>query len=97
MPITPEDIAHTAKLAQLELTDAELERFGRELGRITEHMAQLSEVITGGNSPEPVLPLIKGAEALRDDIVTPSFDQKTAVSQAPDSRDGFFRVPKVIG
>jgi aspartyl/glutamyl-tRNA(Asn/Gln) amidotransferase C subunit len=41
--------------------------------------------------------LIKEAEALRDDVVVPSFDQQTAVAQAPDSKDGFFRVPKVIG
>ncbi|MBI5867813.1 MAG: Asp-tRNA(Asn)/Glu-tRNA(Gln) amidotransferase subunit GatC [candidate division Zixibacteria bacterium] len=97
MPISPEDVAHTAKLAQLELTEAEIERFCRELGRITEYMAQLSEAITGDEPSEPVLPLIKNAQALRDDVVVPSFDQKTALSQAPDSKDGFFRVPKVIG
>jgi aspartyl-tRNA(Asn)/glutamyl-tRNA(Gln) amidotransferase subunit C len=97
MPITPEDVAHTAKLARLELSDEEIERFGRELARITDYMAQLSEAITGDESPEPVLPLIKEAEALRDDVVVPSFDQQTAVAQAPDSKDGFFRVPKVIG
>jgi len=97
MAITPEDVAHTAKLARLELTDEEIARFGRELARITEYMAQLSEAITGDESTEPVLPLIKDAEALRDDVVIPSFDQQAAVSQAPDSKDGFFRVPKVIG
>lgn len=97
MAITDQDIVHTANLARLALTDEEIERFGRELSRITEYMAQLSEAITGDESLEPVLPLIKDAEALRDDVVTVSFDQRTAVSQAPDSRDGFFRVPKVIG
>ena len=97
MAITPEDVAYTARLARLELTTEEIERFGRELSRITEYMAQLSEAITGDESLEPVLPLIKDAEALRDDVVVPSFDQQTAISQAPDSKDGFFRVPKVIG
>jgi aspartyl-tRNA(Asn)/glutamyl-tRNA(Gln) amidotransferase subunit C len=97
MAITAQDVVHTANLARLALTDEEIERFGRELTRITEYMAQLSEAITGDESPEPVLPLIKDAEALRDDVVTASFDQRTAVSQAPDSKDGFFQVPKVIG
>jgi|SRR3989304_5111013 len=97
MPITPEDVAHTARLARMELTTDEIERFRRELAQITEYMAQLSEAITGNESPEPVLPLIKDAEALRDDVVVPSFDQRTALSQAPDSKDGFFRVPRVIG
>jgi aspartyl-tRNA(Asn)/glutamyl-tRNA(Gln) amidotransferase subunit C len=97
MPITPEDVAHAARLARLELTAEEIERFGRELAQITEYMAQLSEAITGDESPEPVLPLIKDTEALRNDVVVPSFDQRTALAQAPDSKDGFFRVPKVIG
>jgi len=97
MPITPEDVAHTAKLARLELTDEEIARFGRELARITEYMTQLSEAIRGDEPSDPVLPLIKDAEALRDDVVVPSFDQRTALSQAPDSKDGFFRAPKVIG
>lgn len=97
MAIANEDVAHVAHLARLELTDEEIERFGRELTRITHYMAQLTEAITGDEPPEPVLPLIKDAEALRDDVVTPSFDQQTAVAQAPDSKDGFFRVPKVIG
>ena len=97
MAITPDDVADTAKLARLELTHEEIERFGRELTRITEYMAQLTEAITGGEFLEPVLPLLKDAGALREDVVTPSFDQRTAVAQAPDSKDEFFRVPKVIG
>jgi len=97
MAITHEDVVHTARLARLELTDEEIDRLGRELSRITEHMAQLSEALTGHESPEPVLPLIKDAEALREDAVVPSFDQQTALQQAPDSRDGFFRVPRVLG
>jgi aspartyl-tRNA(Asn)/glutamyl-tRNA(Gln) amidotransferase subunit C len=97
MAITDEDVTPTARLARLELTDEEIARFGRDLARITEYMSQLSEAITDDESPEPVLPLIKEAEALRDDVVVPSFDQQTAVAQAPDSKDGFFRVPKVIG
>lgn len=97
MTITREDVAHTARLARLDLTEEEIERFGRELARITEYMAQLSEAISGNESEEPVLPLIKDAVAMRDDVVTPSLDPEAAVSQAPDSRDGLFRVPRVIG
>ncbi len=97
MTITREDVVRTARLARLDLTEEEIERFGRELARITEYMAQLSEAISGNGSEEPVLPLIKDAVAMRDDVVTPSLDPEAAVSQAPDSRDGLFRVPRVIG
>jgi aspartyl-tRNA(Asn)/glutamyl-tRNA(Gln) amidotransferase subunit C len=96
MSITPEDVAHTAKLARLELTPDELKRFGRELARITDYMAQLSEALTDDVPSDPVLPLVADVDAMRDDVVTPSLDQETAISQAPDSSNGFFRVPRVV-
>jgi len=97
MAITPEDVAYTAKLARLELTEEELERFGRDLARISAHVDQLAEVKATAADLTPVLPLIPNAEALRDDVTLPSLSRDQALSGAPDSDDGFFRVPKVIG
>jgi aspartyl-tRNA(Asn)/glutamyl-tRNA(Gln) amidotransferase subunit C len=33
---------------------------------------------------------------LREDIVKPSLDKKTALKNAPDADSDYFRVPKVI-
>jgi aspartyl-tRNA(Asn)/glutamyl-tRNA(Gln) amidotransferase subunit C len=97
MAITPDDVAHVARLARLELTEAEVARLGRELGQISAYVAQLTELDLAGETPEPVLPLIKSAEALREDEVRPSLPAEKALSGAPDAADGFFRVPKVLG
>lgn len=97
MAITREELAHTAKLARLELTEEELERFGRDLARISAYVEQLSEVRDSASESVPVLPLIPDAEALREDIVQPSLSREQALSGAPEPEDGFFRVPKVIG
>ncbi|MEW5700630.1 MAG: Asp-tRNA(Asn)/Glu-tRNA(Gln) amidotransferase subunit GatC [Candidatus Zixiibacteriota bacterium] len=97
MAITAEDVAYVARLARLELTEEEIARFGRELGQISAYVAQLSGLDLGDVDPEPVLPLIKSAEALRSDEVSPSLPVDQALSGAPDAADGFFRVPKVIG
>jgi len=97
MPISRDDVAHVARLAKLELTEAEMEQFGRELAAITEYVAQLTEAASSGGSAPPVLPLIGDAAALREDVVQPSFDADSAVGQAPDKAGNFFRVPKVIG
>ena len=97
MAITREEVAYTAKLARLELTEEELERFGRDLARISAYVDQLSEVRDSASEAAPVLPLIPDAEALREDIVQPSLSREAALSGAPEPEDGFFRVPKVIG
>jgi len=97
MAITREEVAYTAKLARLELTEAELVRFGNDLARISSYVDQLAEVHDSAAEASPVLPLIKGAEALRDDIIRPSLSREAALSGAPEPEDGFFRVPKVIG
>lgn len=97
MAITREEVAYTAKLARLELTEEELDRFGKDLARISAHVDQLAEVRETAAENSPVLPLVPDAVALREDIIQPSLSRKDALSGAPDSEDGFFRVPKVLG
>lgn len=97
MAITREEVAYTAKLARLELSEAELKRFGRDLARISAYMDQLAEVRDAAAEVRAVLPLVPDAEALRDDVIRPSLPRESALSGAPEPEDGFFRVPKVIG
>lgn len=97
MAITREEVAYTAKLARLELSEEELERLGGDLARISAYVDQLSEVRESAADIAPVLPLIPNAEALREDVIQPSLSRDAALSGAPEPEDGFFRVPKVIG
>ncbi len=97
MAITREEVAYTAKLARLDLSEEELERLGRDLTRISAYVDQLSEIRDSATQIAPALPLIPNAEALREDIIQPSLSRDAALSGAPDQDDGFFRVPKVMG
>lgn len=97
MAITREQVAYIANLARLELSEDELERLGRDLARISAYVDQLSEVRASAEDIPPVLPLVPDAEALRDDVIQPSLPRDAALSGAPETEDGFFRVPKVIG
>ncbi len=97
MAITREDVLRTARLARLKLTDAEIDRFGNDLTRIAAYVEKLREVASGDGSPKPVLPLAERGDSLRDDVPHRCFTIDEAVSGAPDSRDGLFRVPKAIG
>lgn len=95
MPITSKDVEYVANLAKLELTQEEKIKFQKELDNIIKYIDQLNELNTD-NVPitSHVIPL---KNVLREDKVLPSLAQDKALANAPQKKDGFFKVPKVIG
>src|SRR3954453_17692509 len=93
--ISRDDVAHVAKLARLDLTDDELERFTEQLGAILEHAAEVEALDTSGIAPTAhPLPL---ENVLRDDEVRTSLDRDEVLAAAPAAEDGLFRVPRILG
>ena len=99
MPITKADVEKIAALARLELTPEETDSFTQQLGSILEYIDKLNELDTADVPPMSHCSTA-GSDteyARRDDAVTPSLGRQTATENAPDSEDGYFKVPKVIG
>ena len=95
MAITLDEARHIARLANLDFSDAEFERFTRQLNSILEYMEQLNRLDT--SAIEPTAYVESGAHTLRDDVVRPSISREEALANAPESDRGLFKVPKVIG
>ncbi len=99
MPITRIDVEKIAELARLELTSEETDLFTDQLSSIIGHVEKLNELDTTDVAPmSHCVPT--GGDAgygMRDDEVRPSLGQRLAVENAPDSDDGYFKVPRVIG
>jgi aspartyl-tRNA(Asn)/glutamyl-tRNA(Gln) amidotransferase subunit C len=99
MPITRDDVLKIAELARLELTPEETGAFTVQLDSILEHIDKLNEIDT--SEVEPMSHSTAAGDdaelARRNDLVTPSLGQETAVANAPDTEAGYFKVPKVIG
>ena len=91
MSVSPEDVRHIARLARLELTDEEVERFRRELSNILAYVEKLEELDAGAVA-EPGKP----DQPLRKDAVAEWPDVTPLQESAPDFAGGFFRVPRVI-
>jgi aspartyl-tRNA(Asn)/glutamyl-tRNA(Gln) amidotransferase subunit C len=89
--ISADDVRHIARLARLELTDEEVGRFQAELARILEYVAQL-EAVEAERAAEPPAP----DQPLRDDVVEEWPDVRPLHAEAPDFRDGTYRVPRVV-
>ena len=93
--ISREDVVHVARLARLDLTEEELDRFTGQLAAVLEHAAGVAALDTAGVPPTAhPLPL---ANVLRDDVPRPSLDRDEVLAQAPAAEDGRFRVPRILG
>jgi len=88
------DIAKVAKLARLALSDEELESFGTELGDILEHAERVQALPTEGVAPTShPLPMVN---AFRKDEVGECLEPESFLSEAPDTAEGQFRVPRIL-
>ncbi|HQK99234.1 MAG TPA: Asp-tRNA(Asn)/Glu-tRNA(Gln) amidotransferase subunit GatC [Smithellaceae bacterium] len=94
MKLSTADVDYVAKLARLDVTDAEKEKFTAQLNDILGYIDKLNELDTTGVAP--MTHAIAVTNAFREDRVVESLGTQAAVANAPDPRGEFFRVPKVI-
>ncbi len=91
--INTDDVKHVAKLARLELTEAETEKFSKQLGDILKYVEQMNEVNTDGIEPMPhPIPVYN---VMREDEVKYEHTKEEMMANAPYEENGFFRVPKI--
>src|ERR1700757_1827566 len=88
------DVRYVAKLARLALTDAEVEKFGAQLGDLLEHVDALGKLDV--SQVAATAQVVESRNVEREDVVTPCLDRETVLSQAPQRQGGFFRVPRII-
>jgi aspartyl-tRNA(Asn)/glutamyl-tRNA(Gln) amidotransferase subunit C len=94
MALTPQEVLHIARLARIDLTPEDVERFTAQLSGILDHFEALSAVETEGVEPTAhPLPL---SNIMRSDTVTHSLSQQEALANAPRAEDGYFRVRAVL-
>ncbi|MGZ3592313.1 MAG: Asp-tRNA(Asn)/Glu-tRNA(Gln) amidotransferase subunit GatC [Syntrophales bacterium] len=94
MKITREEVEYVAHLARLDFSEEEKVKFTSQLNDILLYMDKLNEADTAGI--EPVSHAIALQNAFRDDTVKDSLSHELSLSNAPEVRGPFFRVPKVI-
>jgi aspartyl-tRNA(Asn)/glutamyl-tRNA(Gln) amidotransferase subunit C len=92
------DVRKVAKLAHLEITDAEVELYTPQMADIVKYIEQLNELDTA--NIEPMLGGLsaegEATETIRGDKAGGSFTQREALSEAPSAVEGHFQVPKVL-
>lgn len=90
----PNAVRHVARLARLDLDEAELDAQTEQMGRILAFFDAMNAVDTSGvpltAHPFPVV------NALREDVVAPSLSREDLLSGSPQREGDMFRVPKIL-
>lgn len=94
MSIDPGTARKVAKLARIRVEEADLPRLADQLSGILGFMEQLNEVEVTG--VEPMVSVTPMRLKRRADVVTDGNIQSQILKNAPDAREGFFAVPKVV-
>ena len=94
MAIDAETVRKVAHLARIKTPDDRLEPLAGELNGIMAWIDQLNEVDVDG--VEPMTSNVAQPLRLRDDVVTDGAKVEAVLSNAPQSADGFYVVPKVV-
>jgi aspartyl-tRNA(Asn)/glutamyl-tRNA(Gln) amidotransferase subunit C len=89
--IDRDQVLHVARLARLELTEAELEKMAGELSGILDHVERMNELDLDG--VEPTTHVVQLENVLRADTPRPSWPREKILEPAPDPDEGAFRVP----
>jgi aspartyl-tRNA(Asn)/glutamyl-tRNA(Gln) amidotransferase subunit C len=94
MAVTTKDVRTVAALARLTYTEEEQEHLAVVLNSILAYFDKLSELDT--DQVEPLTHILPVENIMREDVVRPSLEPRTALANAPLQSDGFFVIPRVI-
>lgn len=93
--ITEDVIRYVAGLSRLHFEDKDVAMFQEQLSQIIGYIEQLEEVDTENTEPTThVLSSMKNV--FRDDIPKSSISPDKATLNAPEKKENFFQVPRVI-
>ena len=93
--ISRDEVSHLAKLARIEMSDAELDHMAQEMQLILGAVARVQEVASA--DVPPTSHPIPVNNVVREDVVRPSLTPQEALSGAPAMVDDRFKVPQILG
>ena len=93
--ISDETIEYVGILAKLKLNEEEKERAKKDMGEMLDYIDKLNELDTAGI--EPMSHVFPVQNVFREDVVTNGDGSEETLRNAPEEKDGGFKVPKTIG
>lgn len=94
--LTKEEVVKIAKLARIALTDAEVEKFQKDLSTVLDYVEELKKVDVSG--VDEVFEVTGLVNVQRDDkAVVPTPELLEGIfKNAPEMKDGFYKVKAIL-
>ena len=92
--LTAEDVKKIAALARIEIDDHEVEKFQKELSSVLDYVEALNQVDVNGL--EEVSQVTGLVNVQREDVVVDHGNREEIFSQAPEMKDGYFKVKSIL-
>lgn len=94
--LTKEEVIKIATLARIELTEAEVEKFQKDLSAVLEYVDELKQVNVDGI--EEISQVTGLVNVQRDDkAVMADDDTKELIfKNAPETKDGYYKVKAIL-
>ncbi len=87
-------VRKVAKLARLDLSDAEVEEFAGQLSAILDYVERMNQLDT--KEVEPLAHCLPIHNVFREDVVKESLGTEKTLANAPQRDGSFFKVPKIL-
>jgi aspartyl-tRNA(Asn)/glutamyl-tRNA(Gln) amidotransferase subunit C len=94
MTITDETIDYVGILAKLELSDEEKEQAKKDMTNMLDYVSKLDELDTDG--VEAMSHAFPVSNVFREDVVTNGDDRDNMLKNAPEKKDGCYKVPRTF-
>ena len=92
--LTREEVIKLAQLARIALTDIEVEKYQKDLSTVLDYVEELKQVNVEGL--EEVSQVTGLVNVQRDDKPVAAQNQQEIFSQAPEMKDGFYKVKAIL-
>ena len=92
--ITDETIDYVGILAKLELSQEEKETAKRDMSRMLDYIDKLNQLDT--TQVEPMSHIFSINNVFREDVVTNGDDRDNILKNAPEQKEGAFKVPRTV-
>ncbi len=94
MELKKDEVLHVAKLARIEISEKEMEKFSDELSGILNHIDELDAAKTDG--VEVIEQIANLENVTREDKISPSLSNAAVLQNALDKENGFIKVKKIF-
>ena len=93
--ITPEEVKHIAKLANLPLRPSEVKKYAEQLSEVIDYNISLLESVNT-KTVEPTAHVLGLSIEARNDEPEPGLKADEAIKNAPSTHNDFFKVPAIL-